>query len=87
MITGRAKNKDKKVAGKLKKASKAPAAQSQTLTKLGRVKNRKEAEGDFTPMKTLKIQLELNLLLQQMLGRQSQKLKKLINLMQEKSKS
>ena len=34
MITGMAKNKVKKVAGKLKKASKAHAAQSQTLTKL-----------------------------------------------------
>ena len=36
---------------------------------------------------TLKTQLELNLLLQKMLEKQSQKLEKLINLMQERYKS
>ena len=56
-------------------------------TKLEQEKNQKALVDVYTLMKTLKIQLELNLLLQQMLKRQSQKLKKLINRMQEKSKS
>ena len=40
MITGRAKNKVKKVAGKLKKASKAHAGQAKTLKTL--IKNKKK---------------------------------------------
>ncbi len=55
--------------------------------KVGTGKNQKDQDVGSILMKTLKTQLELNSLLQQMLERQSQKLRKLESLLQEKYKS